>query len=137
MCRTSIRVALAVLPVVALGLSCQATAWAALTPVFEYYPRFDYGTAYAYAEFTCHQRHAATLNVSVQDATKVWLNGRLVFEDRSHRPHKELEECTVPVTIRQGRNTVLVKVSKIPGEFQFALDFALPADDPAQLTWWR
>jgi len=39
--------------------------------------------------------------------------------------------------LRQGRNTVLVKVSKIPGEFRFALDLESAGNQSLQLKWWR
>lgn len=109
----------------------------AFTPVYEYYPRFDCGTGYAYGEFTCPGRIAATLKLGVQDATKVWLNDRLVFEDPQHRPLDTLEEQVVPVMFKQGRNTVLVKVSKIPGQFRFSLDFDSKDSNPLPIAWWR
>jgi beta-galactosidase len=109
----------------------------ATTPIYEYYPRFDHGTAYAYTELHADRRQDVVLSLRVQDATKVWLNGRLVFEDQNHRPHKVLEEMTVPAFLKQGRNTVLVKVSKVPGEFQFALNFEMAGDETVHLRSWK
>jgi hypothetical protein len=43
----------------------------------------------------------------------------------------------VSVNIRQGRNTVLVKVSKVPGEFQFSFDLESATRDPLHLKWWK
>ena len=51
----------------------------AFTPVYEYYPRFDNGTGYAYAEFTSERRQEALVALELQDATKVWVNGRLAY----------------------------------------------------------
>lgn len=110
---------------------------AALTPVYEYYPRFDHGTAYAYSETVCDTRQKAILRLQIQDDTKVWFNGNPVFEKRIHLPHKEFERCEAEVLLRQGRNTVLVKVSKIPGEFRFALDLESAGNQSLQLKWWR
>jgi hypothetical protein len=109
----------------------------AFTPVYEYYPRFDHGTGYAYAEFNCNRRQRVFLKLAAQDATKVWLNGRLVHESRDHLPHKTLEHYKLEGSLRQGRNTVLVKVSKVPGEFQFGLDFESATKDPLHLRWWK
>lgn len=109
----------------------------AFTPLYEYYPRFDYGTGYAYAEFMCDRRATATMKLAVQDAMKVWLNGHLVFVDTNHRPHKTLETFEIPVSLKQGRNSVLVKVSKVPGEFQFGLDIESILKDPVNISWWR
>jgi beta-galactosidase len=108
----------------------------AFTPIFEYYPRFDHGTGYAYAELTSDRRIEVSMVLGVQDAMKVWLNGTLVFVSTEHRPHKDLEDHTVPVMLRQGRNTVLVKVSKVPGEFQFSLDLKPVRGEPHLLKWW-
>ncbi|MBN2310016.1 MAG: hypothetical protein JXR94_13670 [Candidatus Hydrogenedentes bacterium] len=109
----------------------------AFTPVYEYYPRFDCGTGYAYAECVSERRQSVRINLGVQDATKVWINGRLVFEDARHRPHRVLEQFVVDGFLKQGRNTVLVKVSKMPGEFRFSLDFSSATRDPLSLRWWR
>jgi hypothetical protein len=108
----------------------------AFAPVYEYYPRFDYGTGYAYAEFYCDQRQDVEVKLGVQDATKVWINSSLVFENQEHCPHKVLETFDVPGFLRQGKNTVLVKVSKIPGEFRFALDLASTGNEPLKVRWW-
>jgi len=110
---------------------------AALTPVYEYYPRFDYGTGYAYAEAVCDARQEALLRLDIQDATKVWLNGNLVFEKRIHLPDKKFETYKMDVFLRQGRNTILVKVSKVPGEFRFALDIESVKGGPLDFRWWR
>lgn len=109
----------------------------AFSPVYQYYPRFDHGSGYAYAEFNASARGLAAMLLRLQDAAKVWLNGALVHESLDHLPHKTLNEHEVPVQVRQGRNTLLIKVSKIPGEFRFALDIVPTARDPLAIKWWR
>ncbi len=109
----------------------------AFSPVYQYYPRFDWGTGYAYAEFTTDQRQDATMTLGLQDYCKVWFNGRLVHESRTHIPHTELEHYSVPVFIKQGKNTVLVKISKIPGEIRFKLAFESNGKTPLSLKWWK
>lgn len=109
----------------------------AFTPVYEYYPRFDNGTGYAYAEFYSDARYDVRFRLRVQDATKVWLNQRMIFEHDRHRPHKDLGDFSVPAMLKQGRNNILVKVSKIPGEFQFALDIEPAGNAPLNLKWWK
>jgi len=109
----------------------------AFTPVYGRDPRFDYGTGYAYAEFTSERRDPATATVRVQDATKVWLNGNLIHDSKHHLPHDEFSTQTESCIIRQGRNTLLVKVSKTPGPFKFSVDFSSATKEPLQLKWWR
>ncbi len=110
---------------------------AAFSPVFEYYPRFDHATAYAYAEFTCDKRQEVKLNIGVQNAMKIWLNGALVHESNYQVPHDQFGKETAAGFIRQGRNTLLVKCSKTPGPFRFSLDFESAGREPIQLAWWR
>lgn len=109
----------------------------ALTPLYQYYPRFDYGTGYAYSEFASDRRQDATLTVGVQDSTKVWLNGKLVFTHQGHAPLDMLDERIEKTYVRQGKNTLLVKVSKIPGQFRFSLDIKSAGKEPLRLKWWR
>ncbi|HPO14993.1 MAG TPA: glycoside hydrolase family 2 TIM barrel-domain containing protein [Candidatus Hydrogenedentes bacterium] len=110
---------------------------AAFSPVFEYYPRFDHASAYAYAEFTCDKRQEVKLNIGVQNAMKIWLNSALIHESNYQVPHDQFGEETASGFFRQGRNTLLVKCSKIPGPFRFSLDFESLTKEPLQLTWWR
>ncbi|MBI4557000.1 MAG: hypothetical protein HY706_05395 [Candidatus Hydrogenedentes bacterium] len=109
----------------------------AFTPVYEYYPRFDYGAGYAYAEFTSEKRQTVDLHLAVQDSMKVWLNGTMVHESRTHPPLDSLDQHAAPVTIKKGRNTLLVKVTKIPGQFRFSLDLVPANQEPLQIQWWR
>ena len=110
---------------------------AAFSPVYEYYPRFDHASGYAYAEFTSDRRQEAKLVLGVQNAMKVWLNGALVYESNYQVPHDQFGSETATGFVRQGRNTLLVKCSKIPGPFRFSLDFASNGKEPLQLSWWK
>jgi len=110
---------------------------AAFTPVFEYYPRFDHGTGYAYAEFSAEKRQDVTVRLGVQNAMKVWLNGRLIHESRNQVPHDQFGTEIAEGQLRQGRNTVLVKCSKVPGPFRFSIHFEKKGDVPVPLKWWR
>ncbi len=109
----------------------------AFTPVFEYYPRFDNGTGYAYAEFTSERRQWAIVNLGVYNAMKVWLNDKLVHESTTQVPHDQSAAASAECVIKQGRNTLLVKMSKIPGPFKFSLDFGPAGKEPVQIKWWK
>ncbi len=109
----------------------------AFSPVYEYYPRFDYGTGYAHAEFLSDRRQEATFRLGHQNAMKVWLNGALVYECVDQIPHDEFGEGVAEGLVRQGRNTVLVKCSKVPGPFAFSLDLEDGYGDPLPVKWWR
>ncbi|HOV75553.1 MAG TPA: glycoside hydrolase family 2 TIM barrel-domain containing protein [Candidatus Hydrogenedentes bacterium] len=109
----------------------------AFTPVYEYYPRFDNGTGYAYSEFFSDKRDTATVRIGLQDATKIWVNGRLIHESTDQIPHDQFKSAKASCAVKQGRNTVLVKVSKIPGPFKFSFDLAFDGNTPPQIKWWR
>jgi beta-galactosidase len=109
----------------------------AFSPVFEYYPRFDYATGYAYAEFSCEKRQHASMLIGFQNAMKIWLNGNLVYESDTQVPHDQFEETVEKVLCRQGRNTLLVKCVKTPGPFRFSIDFQKPGREELAITWWK
>lgn len=110
----------------------------AFSPVFQYYPRFDHATGYAYAEFTSDKRQEVTFRMGVQNDMKVWLNGRLVHASRQQVPHDQFgAQVEHGVLLRQSRNTLLVKCSKIPGPFRFSIHFEDDKERPIPLNWWK
>ncbi len=109
----------------------------ALEPVFQYYPKFDRAVAYAYAECTCDRRLETTLHMGIQNATRVWLNNVVVYETEQQVPHDQFVQDTTPVTLRQGKNTLLVKGAKIPGMFRFSLDFSSETQGSQVIKWWK
>ncbi|MCK5861813.1 MAG: hypothetical protein KAH38_04975, partial [Candidatus Hydrogenedentes bacterium] len=110
---------------------------AALEPVYQWYPKFDRSVAYAYAEISAERRLETEIRVGFQDATRVWINNANVFETRQQVPHDQFESTTVPVTLRQGRNTILVKCAKIPGPFKFSITFEDTELVMNHVNWWR
>lgn len=109
----------------------------ALSPDSGGEPRFDHGVGYAYAEFTCDRRGHVDLALGMQNAMKVWLNGKLVHEGGEQTPWKRLTRVTAAGYVRQGRNTLLVKCAKAPGWFRFSCEIAGRESDPLQMKWWR
>jgi hypothetical protein len=109
----------------------------ACSPVFQDYPRFDYGVAYAYAEFSSDRREDTEIQIGVQNAMKVWLNGQLVHVSDNQLPDGQMRRDTASGYVKQGRNTVLIKCSKTPGPFRFSVDFVSAGRFPLQLKWWR
>jgi hypothetical protein len=109
----------------------------ACAPVYQYYPRFDHGTGYAYAEFVSDKRQEVRFDLGVQNAMKVWLNGTLVHESDYQVPHDQVRWERATGWIKQGRNTLLVKCSKNPGPFRFSLDLDPVGKETLALKWWR
>ena len=109
----------------------------ALAPVFQEYPKYDRSVAYAYAEISAEKRMEIEMCVGYQDATRVWMNNVNVFETRQQVPHEQFESTTVPVTLRQGKNTMLVKCAKIPGPFKFSITFENAEKVMPYIKWWK
>lgn len=109
----------------------------ALEPVFEYYPKFDRAVAYAYTEVVCDRRLETVMHLGIQNATRVWINNTVVYETERQVPHDQFERDAVEVTLKQGKNTILVKGAKIPGKFAFSLDFTADHHALQAIKWWK
>ncbi len=107
----------------------------ALTPSREQYHLCDYGVAYAYAEFTSDRRYNnIRLVVKTNHKIKLWMNGRMVYKDDEPRQDAEV---AVETYVRQGRNTVLLKLSKTPGPFQFTASVETAKRHPLPINWFK
>lgn len=66
-------------------------------------------TGYAYAEFDSAEERDAQVRLGCKNGWKVWVNGELLFaRDEYHRGAK-LDQYKLPVRLKKGKNTVLVK----------------------------
>lgn len=66
-------------------------------------------TGYAYTEFASSEERPAEIRLGCKNGWKVWLNGELLFgRDEYHRGMK-LDQYKLPCTLKQGKNTLLVK----------------------------
>lgn len=65
---------------------------------------------YAYTEFNATEAREAQIRLGCKNAWKVWFNGVLLFgRDEYHRGQR-IDQYTLPISLKQGRNTLLVKV---------------------------
>lgn len=66
-------------------------------------------TGYAYTEFNSAEERAAELRLGCKNAWKIWFNGELLFgRDEYHRGQR-IDQYSLPVTLKKGKNTILVK----------------------------
>lgn len=64
---------------------------------------------YAFTEFTSEKEQEVELRLGCKNAWKIWLNGELVFgRDEYHRGIR-IDQYILPVTMKEGKNTILVK----------------------------
>lgn len=82
------------------------------------------GTYYAYAEHPAEARRETALTLRHPGAAKLWVNDRLALENRAE-PDTSTTEISAGVVLRQGRNSVLVKISVQQARPQFSLDLGL------------
>jgi hypothetical protein len=66
--------------------------------------------AYAFTELESPQPQVLELRLGTESATKVWLNGRLVFEREVYHALTQMDQYVMPLSLQAGRNTLLLKV---------------------------
>lgn len=67
-------------------------------------------TAYAFTTFQAESAGPAELRLGCKNAWKVWFNGEFLFgRDEYHRLMR-IDQYVLPIQLRQGPNTILVKV---------------------------
>ena len=80
----------------------------------------DWRVAYAFATVTSPDKLEVEIRFDSDDQGKVWLNGKEVF---SHTKvfMAIVDTYTIPVTLKQGKNSILVKVCNEKGPYAFYL----------------
>ncbi len=78
-------------------------------------------TAYGYSTIESPTEGEALLYVSADDDIKVWLNGREILSEKWRWMADKLDMYIVPVKLRAGRNTILVKILNHERDFYFRL----------------
>ena len=71
--------------------------------------KVDWGVAYAFATVTSPDEREVQFRFDSDDQGKVWLNGKEVFTN-TEAHSAIIDRYTVPVTLRAGENSILVKV---------------------------
>ena len=69
----------------------------------------DWGVAYAFTTVTAPDAREAQFRFDSDDQAKVWLNGEQVFK-HTKAFSAEIDKYIVPVTLKPGKNNILVKV---------------------------
>jgi thiol-disulfide isomerase/thioredoxin/5-hydroxyisourate hydrolase-like protein (transthyretin family) len=80
--------------------------------------RGRYAIAYAWTEFQSDADQDVLLCVSNDDGVVVWLNGSEVYRN-AENTSSYLDQGTIKVSLKHGRNTLLAKVGQTYGDWEF------------------
>jgi hypothetical protein len=93
------------------------------------------GDVLVWAEFHCDQRRGATLTLETSCALEVSLNARTLYQRSEPEARPEPEE--IAGMMREGRNTLVLRVEKPAGPADVRLNLSQEGGMPARITWWH
>ena len=90
-------------------------------------------TGYAWAEFEAAQESSAELRLGCKNGWKIWFNGQFVFGRDEYHRGAEIDQYRLPVTLKPGPNTILVKLcqNEEVEDWTVEWEFQLRVTDPA------
>ena len=89
----------------------------------------DWGVAYAFATVTSPDERKVQFRFDSDDQGKIWLNGKEVFTHKRTRS-AEIDRDIIPVTLKPGKNSILVKVCEEEVTWGFYLRITDTAGKP-------
>ena len=81
----------------------------------------NWRTAYAWVTITSPDERKAQLRFDSDDQGKVWLNEKKMYAHRRRNRGAVMDRRTIPVTLRSGKNSILVKVCNETSSWGFYL----------------
>ena len=81
----------------------------------------NWRAAYAWVTITSPAERKAQLRFDSDDQGKVWLNGKKMYAHRRRNRGAVMDRRTIPVTLRSGKNSILVKVCNETASWGFYL----------------
>jgi len=88
-----------------------------------YYSSVNYGVCYAFSRITADTTTPCELWLGYDDGLRIWLNGQEILNDNRYGSY-ECDMTKVTVTLNEGENRLLMKVSEWTGAFGFSARFA-------------
>ncbi len=102
-----------------------------LVDLDSYFGGVDFGAAYAYAEITSETLQHCQLWLGYDDGIKAWLNGEQIHLDNRYGGY-EADMAKIDVTLQQGTNRLLLKISEWMGSYSFSARFCTNAGNPIE-----
>ena len=81
----------------------------------------NWRTAYAWVSITSPNKRKAQFRFDSDDQGKVWLNAKEVYAHRRRNRGAAMDRRTIPVTLKAGKNSILVKVCNETSSWGFYL----------------
>jgi hypothetical protein len=78
----------------------------------------DYSVGYAWTEVDVPNETDVLFGIGSDDGIKIWVNGTLVHDQWVQRPCK-LDEDLVPLRLKKGKNSILIKIQNMKGEWGY------------------
>jgi len=78
---------------------------------------------YAYTEFNSHTDQDIEFRLSIKNAWKIWVNGELLFAREEYHRGTRFDQYKVPVHLKKGTNTILLKVCQNEQDEDWAQDW--------------
>lgn len=91
----------------------------------------DHQVAYARCTIDAPSTMEALLLIGSDDGVKAWLNDELVHSNKVRRGLTPREDA-VPVTLRQGANRLVLKISQVNGDWRFCCAVETPDKKPIE-----
>jgi hypothetical protein len=86
----------------------------------------DYSVGYAWTEVDVPNETDALFGIGSDDGIKIWVNGTLVHDQWVQRPCK-LDEDIVPLRLKKGKNSILMKIQNMKDQWGYACRLRLLA----------
>lgn len=89
-------------------------------------------TGYAFTEFQSDGARPAELRLGCKNGWKIWFNGQFLFGRDEYHRGAELDQYRLPVDLKAGRNTILVKLTQDEEKEEWTVEweFQLRVTDP-------
>lgn len=78
---------------------------------------------YSVTTFRSAEKQPAELRLGTPNAWKMWVNGELVFEREEYHRGTRMDQFRIPVSLRAGDNTIMLKVCQNEQEQHWAQDY--------------
>lgn len=91
--------------------------------------KVDHAVAYAFTHLNCPRDMEVTLAIGSDDGVAVWVNGQEVHRHHVARPYSPKQD-SVPVKLKKGMNTLLVKVNQWGSGWKLGVHVETPDGKP-------